>query len=225
MSFDLSEFHERWRTEVIEKWVDRLMTDVGDQYATQPRADLMDTVTEAFDANYDVIIHDDYRPIDQFIRKITRMRLEAGFLLSDVQKAFELYRDIVIPLLAEETVMDEFRDSLRRINACLSYTIHRFSDHFQALHEKEILEHNRRLEEEVRARTAQFREAERMAYIGQITTSLSHEIRNPLSAVKLNLQVLGKNSRIRGNDRRRIDISVREVMEMDPGSNTYLQFL
>ncbi len=59
------------------------------------------------------------------------------------------------------------------------------------------------------------RETERMAYIGQITTSLSHEIRNPLSAVKMNLQILKKNPQLEGNDQRRIDISVREVMRLE----------
>jgi signal transduction histidine kinase len=59
------------------------------------------------------------------------------------------------------------------------------------------------------------REAERMATIGQITTSLSHEIRNPLSAIKLNLQVIKKNAILKGNDERRIDISVREVKRLE----------
>ena len=59
------------------------------------------------------------------------------------------------------------------------------------------------------------RESERMAYIGQITTSLSHEIRNPLSAVKMNLQILKKNPGIAGNDQRRIDISVKEVIRLE----------
>jgi PAS domain S-box-containing protein len=59
------------------------------------------------------------------------------------------------------------------------------------------------------------RESERMAYIGQITTSLSHEIRNPLSAIKINLQILKKNPQIRGNDQRRIDISAREVNRLE----------
>ncbi len=78
------------------------------------------------------------------------MRLEAGFLLSDVQKAFELFRRIVIPLLAQETTLEEFLATITRLNHCLNHTIHRFSDHFQSIHEKEILEHNRLLEEEVK---------------------------------------------------------------------------
>jgi PAS domain S-box-containing protein len=59
------------------------------------------------------------------------------------------------------------------------------------------------------------REAERMADVGRITASLSHEIRNPLSAVQLNLQVLKANRDLTGNDARRLDIAVREVGRLE----------
>jgi PAS domain S-box-containing protein len=339
MIFDLAEFHKRYRDYIIEEWVQRLHTEVGQQYASRPQEELLETVSEAFDADYHALINDDYSYIDRFIGKITRMRLEAGFPLSDVQKAFELYRSIVMDLLAKETSITEFQESISKINRCLAFTIHRFSDHFQKMHEQKILEHNRMLEEEVRIRTAELkesqlkyktlveeitdgyfviqdeiivfanqafcqmhgytlnemlgekfydfiapesrkkvldiyrksikkrsaprtfeyirqkkngnrllteilakiteydnklssigicrditervemeqrvREAERMAYIGQITTSLSHEIRNPLSAVKMNLQILKKNPQLRGNDSRRIDISITEVRRLE----------
>lgn len=339
MAFSLAEFHHRNRNRIIKEWVRRLKSEVGDQYAQRPLEELQQTVSEAFDGDYHVMVNDDFTFINRFIEKITRMRLEAGFLLSDVQKAFELYRKIVIPLLAKETSIGEFQNSIDKINRCLAYTIHRFSDFFQNMHEKEILEHNRRLEEEVRERTAELREselkyktlveeindgyfvvqdevvvfanmafcqmhgyqkgeilgknfydlvasvsrneiiekykksmkrestprvfeymrltkeglqfpteitakvtqyenrpcnigicrdltervkmekrvreAERMAYIGQITTSLSHEIRNPLSSVTMNLQILKKNPEIRGNDQRRIDIAVKEVKRLE----------
>ena len=58
------------------------------------------------------------------------------------------------------------------------------------------------------------REAERMAYIGQITTSLSHEIRNPLSAVTMNLQILRKTPQLKGNDQRRLDIALKGVSRL-----------
>jgi len=339
MTFSFAEFHERNRSDIIKEWIRRLQTEVGEQYAQRPHEELQDTVSGAFDADYHVMIHNDFTYINKFIDKITRMRLEAGFRLSDVQKAFELYRGIVVPLLAKETTTNEFQESIVKINHCLAYTIHRFSDLFQKMHEEKILEHNRRLEEEVRIRTAELREsqlkyktlveeitdgyfvvqdeiivfanqafcqmhdyelhevlgekiyhfiapesrehvseiyrksirkrgaprileymrltksgnsfateilakttnydnrlsnigicrditerikmeqrvreAERMAYIGQITTSLSHEIRNPLSAVKMNLQILKKNLPLQGNDSRRMDISITEVMRLE----------
>ncbi|MCF8040421.1 MAG: PAS domain S-box protein [Desulfohalobiaceae bacterium] len=336
MGYTLDECHRCNQTLIIREWVERL-----DRLYQRKRSqeELIQTCSEAFEANYRLIAHEDYGPIDHFINKITRMRLGAGFLLSDVQKAFEQYRIIIIPILAREGNPEELLENIQKINRCLSYTIHRFSDHFQNMHEKMILEHNRRLEEEVRARTAalreselkyrtlveeiidgyfvvqdakivfanqafcemhgsslaeivgeqyssfvapedrprvieshsqsfdqrtsprsfeyqrlcrdgrkfpteilaraaryegrlaligicrditeriqmedKVREAERMAYIGQLTTSLSHELRNPLSSVKMNLQILKKNDKIQGNDQRRVDISVREVGRLE----------
>lgn len=348
MSFSFADFRDNYRRRIIKEWVDRLKTQVGEQYARRSRKELYGTCTEAFEANFQVLLHDDFDPIDRFIDKITRLRLAAGFLLSDVQKAFELFRSICIPILALSCTLEEFAEQVEKINRCLAYTTHRFSDHFQRMHEEKILEHNRRLEEEVKARTVELREsqlkyktlveeitdgyfvvqnevivfanqafcqmhgceldevlgtkfyllvapedrnkvvalyqksltrkasprsfeyvrlardggrfpteilaktthydnklssigicrditkrlemerrvreAERMAYIGHITTSLSHEIRNPLSAVKMNLQILSNNPRLKGNDGRRIDISVKEVMRLERILSQLLDF-
>jgi len=339
--FDLEAFFHSKRAAIIHRWVDLLNTTVGEQYAARPREELQGTVAKAYDAEVDVILKNDYAKINAFIHEITKMRLEAGFLLSDVQKAFELFRHLAIDLLVKETALPDFYDTIVRMNDCLDYTIHRFSDYFQSMHEKKILDHNRLLEEEIQARTAELRESElnyktlvedindgyfvvrektiifanqafcimhgcdlpevlgrsfsdfvapedrdkiigihddkqrpgerthprtfeysrltkineafpteirskvtcydnriatigicrditervqmekkvreseRMAYIGQITTSLSHEIRNPLSAIKMNLQILKKNPQIKGNDQRRIDISTKEVKRLE----------
>lgn len=339
MGFCLASFFKSRRDEIITRWVDLLKTEVGAQYAARPRKELLGTVSKAYDAEVDVILRNDYKKVSAFITEITKMRLEAGFLLSDVQKAFELFRRLVIDLLIKETSLADFADAVVRMNDCLNYTIHRFSDHFQAMHEKKILDHNRSLEAEIIARTAELveselnyktlveeindgyfvvqnkvivfanqafcnmhgyglkevlgahfsdfvapgdrekivgifkrglkkrtssrifeylrltqkketypteiqskvaqygnhisrigicrditnrvrlegkmRESERMATIGQITTSLSHEIRNPLSAIKMNLQILKKNPQIMGNDQRRIDISAKEVNRLE----------
>lgn len=213
--FDLSEFLRRRKEYIVGEWVRRLSTEVGDQYAQRPLEELFDTVGGAFDANYDVLVHGRYDRIHKFINRITLMRLETGFPLSHVQKAFELYRSIVVPLLADEAEPDTFLNCILCINDCLAVTIHRFSDYFQEMHQSRNLDYARRLEEEVRVRTAELREAEHMADVGRITTSLSHEIRNPLSAVQLNLQILKKNKEITGNDARRLDIAVREVGRLE----------
>jgi len=339
MGFDFSDFIKNNRSAIIEEWAKRLHAEVGEQYSLRPHKELTGTVTEAFDANSGVLLHNDFSKIDKFINKITFMRLRAGFSLSDVQRAFELYRTIALPLLAKVTEVPDFSREVSRINDCLAYTIHRFSDFFQNMHEKEIMEYAQRLEGEVKVRTAELKEseikyktlveeindgyfviqdevivfanqafcqmhgyspdevigqkyynfiapedqskfigiytdsrnrksahpifeynrmtregrrfpteimakatqyenrmsnigicrditkrvemekrimeAERMAYIGQITTSLSHEIRNPLSVVKMNLQILNKNPNLRGNDQRRVEISTKEVIRLD----------
>lgn len=339
MGFKAVDFFKNNREAIISEWVDCVQTRIGDMYAGRSIEEITGTVSEAYDANMRILFHDDFSYINQFIEKITRLRLEAGFPLSDVQMAFEFFRSISIPLLADVTTVEEFSDIITKMNRCLTHTIHRFSDHFQSMHQTKILEHNQRLEEQVRARTAalkeselkykilveeindgyfvvqdevvvfantafgqmhgynpadmigkkfytfidpgdrekilggyykslnkkvrprmieylrltrdgesypteifskvtdydnkpssigicrditarvrmeqKIRESERMAYIGQIATSLSHEIRNPLSAVQMNLQILKKNPQLAGNDQRRIEISVREVQRLE----------
>jgi len=120
MGFSLAEFHHRNRSMIIQEWVEKLHREVGKQYASRPVGELYGTVSEAFEANHHVLVHGDFQYINEFIDKITKMRLEAGFLLSDVQKAFELYRIIVVPLLAREAAIDEFQENVEKINQCLA---------------------------------------------------------------------------------------------------------
>jgi signal transduction histidine kinase len=62
---------------------------------------------------------------------------------------------------------------------------------------------------------AKIREHERLAYLGQLTASLSHEIRNPLSAIKMNMQILSRKLELDGFDRRRLDITAQEVVRLE----------
>ncbi|MFH1157005.1 MAG: ATP-binding protein [Pseudomonadota bacterium] len=348
MTFDLSEFLETNRDSIIDVWVEKLHSDVSQRYSERPAHELRGTISDAVEANYQALVHGNYDPINTFIDRITDMRLKAGFLLSDVQKAFELYRIIVMDNLSHMVPEMEFHVAARKLNRCLAYTLHRFSDHFQDMHQQKILRQNRELEQMVSIRTAaleeseqkyktlveeindgyvviqdgvivfanqafcrmhdipqdavlgkpflffvdpadqdlvrgihafdtgapladtgieyrrrtlsgesfpteiqgkttrydnrlsgigicrditervkmekKVRDTERMAYIGEITASLSHEIRNPLSAIKMSLQILGQNPDIHGNDKRRIDISFNEVIRLERILSQLLDF-
>jgi len=224
MTFSFARILTKYRANIIERWVEKLHTQAGEQYAARPIEELRQTITEAVDANYQVLVNRNYNDVDVFIDKITDMRLKAGFLLSDVQKAFELYRIVLIDILLSHAAKKEVHTIIEQLNICLAYTMHRFSDHFQDMHQQKILEQNRELEQIVERRTAALQESERMAYIGHITASLSHEIRNPLSAVKMNLQILSGNQKITGNDRRRVDISVSEVIRLEKILTQLLDF-
>ena len=339
MNFKWEDFLNRHRNKIILEWEKRLKHEVSKHYAQRPSKELTMTIGMAFDSFCQIIIHNDYAPINEFINEITKIRLEAGFPLDDVQKAFELYRQIVIPLLVNESPRHLLCENIEVVNTGLAYTIHRFSNHFQKKHEKYLKKYAQQLEKDVAARTAQLkesehkyktlvedisdgylvlykeriffvnpafyrmhgyqekdiidesflffvakeshekvsalvtrkvkkgtqpeafeylrltkdgkclpteinfrpsrfegqeynlcivrditkrvemekrsREIERMAYIGQLTTSLSHEIRNPLSSVKMNLQILGKNHTFKGNDKKRLAISEREIKRLE----------
>jgi PAS domain S-box-containing protein len=332
----------RWlldhRGEIIEEWVDRL-AELSVSYRSRPRDELFGTVTGAFEANVEAFTSGRIHRMERFIDFITRKRLEAGFPLSDVQQAFELFRTIMMRRLQASEYSHLLSCSVEPVNACLSYTIHRFSDHFQHMHQRSMLQHARNLEEQIAVRTAELvesrrryktlveeindgyfvvqeesivfanqafchihgadlesvlgepflkfvapeyrdrvfeayhdalnrkpmvgqleyrrlgsnpgqadteikarvvdlgqgpviigicrdissrvkmeakvRENERMAYVGHLTASLSHEIRNPLSAIKMNLQILTRRLELDGFDRRRLDITVHEVSRLE----------
>lgn len=335
----IGEILARHREGLIAEWIDRLRAENGPRYEKRPKEELYVTVAAAFDASYAVLVERDYRLIDCHIRWITGLRLLGGFSLSEVQGAYEMFRKVATPVLAQELGKRELKEALERVNECLYYTITRFSDNFQQLHEKQIREHAQDLKAQVDKRTrelaeseAQYRvlvedindgyfvnqegtiifankafcdlhgysvaevigrpyiefiapesraevkklyekrvemghaqdlygysrrtrdgralatenkvklivyrgkpavagicrditeriemekkvrESESLAHIGQLTTSLAHEIRNPLSSVKMNIQILLKKLEFSGNDKRRMEIMTEEISRLE----------
>lgn len=336
------------RDELISEWIDRLQAENGPRYGHRPKEELYITVAAAFDASYAVLVERDYRLIDCHIQWITGLRLLGGFSLSEVQGAYEMFRKVVMPVLTKELGKRELEEAFERVNGCLYYTITRFSDNFQQLHEKQIRDHARDLKEQVDIRTrelaeseAQYRvlvedindgyfvnqdgtivfankafcdlhdysvaevvgrpyidfiapesraevkklyerrvdkghapdlyvysrrardgralptenkvklivyrgktavagicrditeriemekkvrESESLAHIGQLTTSLAHEIRNPLSSVKMNIQILLKKLEFKGNDKRRMEIMTQEISRLERILSEMLDF-
>lgn len=311
----------------------------GQRYSQRSIEELTGTTSEIADANFTALVHNDFSKIDRFIEKIAEFRLYYDFALSEVQQAFELHRTVVIRLLSEKLCGRELTTALHKLNECLFYTIARFSDYYQGLHEKKIRQYAETLEQEVSKRTRELsesetkyrmlveeindgyfvnkdgrivfannafcemhgyapddvighayldfvapdsfssmktyqerrftrknapdqyvysrrhrdgtalptenkvkimeyegeyatvgicrditervkmeqrvRESERLAHIGQLTTSLAHEIRNPLSSIKMSIQMALKSAGIGGNGRRIMEISATEIARLE----------
>ncbi|MCX7966156.1 MAG: PAS domain S-box protein, partial [Syntrophorhabdaceae bacterium] len=298
--------------------------------------------------SYAALVENDLTKIDEHIHFITKLRLEGGFSLSEVQHAYEVIRIVLTPILIKEMKGKALKDAIERLNTSLFYTITRFSDYFQSLHEKQIREHAQDLEREIEKRTKELveseakyrvlvedindgyfvnqdgiivfankafcdlhgytldemigkrysdlvshqslpmvkrlyerrvagktskdlymyfrrhkngniyptenkvkgiiyqgrfavagicrditermeterriRESERLAHIGRLTTSLAHEIRNPLSSVKMNIQIISKRTDFNGYDKRRIEIIVQELSRLERILDEMLDF-
>lgn len=70
----------------------------------------------------------------------------------------------------------------------------------------------------IRAMVSQIETSRQMAVLGQFAAHLSHEIRNPLTSIKLNLQKLereGREGRLPESGVRPVEISLREVGRLD----------
>jgi PAS domain S-box-containing protein len=346
--FDWADFLYRHQDAIVDEWARRLGKEISERYSQRPESELRQTIGASFEANCRLLIDGKKDKLDEFIGVISRLRLEGGFPLMDVQKAFDLFRHVALPLLADTCTIDTFHRAVVDLNDCMAYTIYQFSDIFQALHHRQLTDYATQLKLEVSEKTAELREselkyktlveeitdgyvvlykgaifftnraframhgysdsdlpgniflelvmaadhaeilnrlnhvtvdgedppvleysritrtgdifpteikfktihygdrwwqvgicrditerielakkmreAERLADIAQIATSLSHEIRNPLSAIKMNLQILQRRPELVGNDRRRVDIAVHEMHRLESVLQEVLDF-
>ncbi len=329
----------KYRDDVIQEYVKRLQSEVSSRYSKRPYDELLITCSAAYDASYFVLVHNDFSKINCHIGWISNYRLHGGFSLSEVQHAYELNRILLLPIFVKELKGVALINAVHKLNECLFYTITKFSDYFQSLHEKQIMAYTQNLEGEVEKRTKELaeseskyrllvegindgyfvnqrgvivfanqaycdlhgyalqeiigkpyteliapkslnfvqrlyeqrmeekesdelymyfrrhkdgraiptenkvkrilyegeyavagicrditerieaerriRESERLAHIGKLTTSLAHEIRNPLSSIKMNIQILLKNIEFDGNDKRRMEIMTNEITRLE----------
>ncbi len=143
------------RSEIIDDWVQQLSRTTSDRYSKRQLSELCETVARAYDGNYSVICNHDWQPIEGFIVFITKMRLERGFSLSEVQKAFAIFRTIMINRLPLVFQGEDLSNALLSVNNSVDVTINRFSEYFQGKHEEEMQGFLENLEAQVEKRTEQ----------------------------------------------------------------------
>jgi len=84
--------------------------------------------------------------------------------------------------------------------------------HFLAV--KEDITERKRLEQEVDTRNQELARAQALAAMGQMATMLAHDLRNPLSSVKMAIQILGKQARS-GEEQELASIGQEQVHYME----------
>jgi signal transduction histidine kinase len=77
---------------------------------------------------------------------------------------------------------------------------------------------------EVATRTKQLAESESLARIGQLTTSLAHELRNPLSSIKMTIQMLLETMNLNGDNKKAVEISAKQINRLERILSEMLDF-
>lgn len=70
----------------------------------------------------------------------------------------------------------------------------------------------------------QLYDSQKLAALGQLSAGIAHEIRNPLSSIKMSLQILIKRMNPEGNDLKRFKIAEKEVDHLETLVNDILAF-
>jgi len=151
-------FHER-HEEIVSSWFDMLHDDPSTRYHTEPPQDLRRLMDYAALAFRRVMLEDDWTDLKEFITHIAKKRFSEGFKVSEVQMAFEYYRQTLIPLLFRSIDPPKLEPMMMKLQECMIFTITHFSEFFQGIHENFLRNHTEILESQIKTRTHELAES------------------------------------------------------------------
>jgi len=67
-------------------------------------------------------------------------------------------------------------------------------------------------------------ESDKLISIGQLASGIAHEIRNPLTSMRMNLQGLKRRGKLEEKDRKRVQICLDEILRLDDIISEIMQF-
>ncbi len=172
------------RDRLRAEYVRILHEKVGPHYEVRPLDELEGTAGLALAAYLAAVGAGDWGPMDSFVREIAEKRFPLRFPLSEVQRAFAVFRGITHPLLTASFRGRELDEALGLLDRTVDAAINRFSDTYQGLHLEEIRRTSAELAEAHRQLRAQYEEvAEAARFKSQFFANMSHELRSPLNSI------------------------------------------
>jgi PAS domain S-box-containing protein len=158
---NLADTLSRFQDQIIDTWLNHMLSDKSSRYSKEPADELRLYIGRATVAFRQALVAEDWDPLHKFIDFIAPKRLKGGFKLYEVQRAFEVYREIVTPLVVSHIESARLKPALLLLHHCMVATVTRFSDYFQELHEEFLRNQANYLEREIRNRTQELAESER----------------------------------------------------------------
>jgi signal transduction histidine kinase len=141
-----------------------------------------------------------------------------GYLLKPVDDK-TLLTNVELSLQKQHTHHKEILDTLRKANDELEKRVKERTVELQKINEELKVEIKQRMQVE-----DDLKKAERLATIGKMSAVLAHEIRNPLNSIKINVDILSEILELNENNKRRMQIIIKEVTRLDNLVKEVLQF-
>ncbi|MFU8858487.1 MAG: hybrid sensor histidine kinase/response regulator [Deferrisomatales bacterium] len=172
------------REDLGRQFVEILRENVGPHYKARTTEELEATTEGAVASYLAVLGSGDWGPMAAFVQEIAQKRFPLQFPLSEVQRAFAVFREITHPLVAGAFEGEELVEALQIVDRTVDEAINRFSDTYQDLHLKEIRRTSTELAEAHRRLRSQYEEvAEAAMFKSQFFANMSHELRSPLNSI------------------------------------------
>jgi len=150
---------EKHQAKIVDAWVNRLLNDQSSLYCRESEEDLRPLVNRGTHLFRQVLDGAPWDELNDFLTVIAHKRLSQGFRLSEVQKSFTVYQQVVTPILIREAPEEDVDDAMLLLGNCLSKTVGTFCDIYQELHEEFMRQHTVELESEVQKRTHELLES------------------------------------------------------------------
>lgn len=198
-----------------------LISRIG-AYSSRPIDELRYNIRSLLEGMLVLIEKGERTKLENSLSQVAELRGSLDFKLGDVQRALITSRDVIFSEVEKQVGEPEERFSLlRELIRYYDLILCRYSDMYQEV-VKAKTEEITRIKKEAKL--------DRLTLIGEMAAKVAHEIRNPISSINLNLELLedeleGFKGRVQTDEAEELVRSIREMLDgLSRFVQDYLQF-